>query len=152
MRAVIQRVSEATVKVNGEIAGRIGAGQVVLLGISRNDTEADAAYLARKVAGLRIFDDNDGKMNCTLQDVGGAILVVSQFTLYGDVSKGSRPSFTEAAPAEGARHLYDRFIDHLRKSGIPVETGIFKANMKVSLINDGPVTILCESVKIDQRG
>ncbi|MCX8044412.1 MAG: D-aminoacyl-tRNA deacylase [Desulfobacterota bacterium] len=145
MRAVIQRVVRASVQVNGHTVGAIGRGMLVLLGVAVRDTDADAAYLAKKIAGLRIFDDQDGKMNRTIMQIGGAALVVSQFTLYGDCRKGKRPSFTDAAPPESAVRLYEEFIACLRNEGVPVATGVFQAAMQVSLVNDGPVTFLLDS-------
>jgi D-tyrosyl-tRNA(Tyr) deacylase len=145
MRAVVQRVSEARVTVDGSITGRIGAGLLVLLGVTRSDTEADSRYLADKILNLRVFSDDAGKMNRSLLDTGGALLVVSQFTLYGDCRKGRRPSFDAAAPPEQARTLYEIFITAARAEGVPVETGVFQAHMAVSLTNDGPVTLLLES-------
>ncbi len=145
MRAVVQRVREARVEVNGVVTGSIGRGLLVLLGVAREDTPRDADYLAEKIAGLRIFPDEEGKMNRSVRDVGGALLVVSQFTLYGDTRKGRRPSFDRAAPPEQARALYERFVQALRAGGLPVETGVFQAMMQVHLINDGPVTIICDS-------
>jgi D-tyrosyl-tRNA(Tyr) deacylase len=147
MRAVVQRVSRAQVTVNGEVAGQIGLGMLVLLGVGRNDTEADANYLARKIAGLRIFDDDSGKMNRSLQDVAGGVLAVSQFTLYASVSRGNRPSFDGAAPAEKARQLYEFFVEQIRAAGVVCETGRFQEMMKVELSNEGPVTILLDSNK-----
>jgi D-aminoacyl-tRNA deacylase len=151
MRAVIQRVSRAQVTVNGEITGKIGRGFLVLLGVSGEDTEKDADYLANKIAGLRIFEDEQGKMNLDLASVGGGILVVSQFTLYGDVRRGKRPSFDAAAPPERARQLYEYFLARIRSSGLPCETGRFQETMQVGLINDGPVTILLDSADAPQR-
>ncbi|MGA9509786.1 MAG: D-aminoacyl-tRNA deacylase [Candidatus Sulfotelmatobacter sp.] len=148
MRAVVQRVSRAKVSVNGEITGQIGLGVLVLLGIGRDDTEADATYLAQKIASLRIFEDDSGKMNRSVLDVAGGVLAVSQFTLYADVRRGNRPSFDAAAPAEKARQLFEVFIDQIREAGIVCETGRFQEMMKVELINDGPVTILLDSNKI----
>jgi len=147
MRAVIQRVSRAQVSVGEEIVGKIGQGLVVLLGVSKSDTQADADYLATKIAGLRIFDDAAGKMNLSLADVSGEVLAVSQFTLYGDVRRGKRPSFDEAAPPDLARKLYEYFVAKIRESGFVCETGRFQATMQVELINDGPVTILLDSKK-----
>ena len=144
MRALIQRVSGASVQVEGEEAARIGQGYLVLLGVAADDGEAEAAWLARKIAGLRLFEDDAGKMNLGLADVGGAVLAVSQFTLYGDARKGRRPSFTRAAPPEQARDLYDTFCTLLAAEGVPVETGVFQAHMEVSLVNDGPVTLWLE--------
>ncbi|MCS7315852.1 MAG: D-aminoacyl-tRNA deacylase [Bryobacterales bacterium] len=145
MRAVLQRVREARVEVDGTVTGAIGRGLLVLVGIAREDTQRDADYLAEKIAGLRIFPDQEGKMNRSVQEVGGAVLVVSQFTLYGDTRKGRRPSFDRAAPPEQARALYEYFVQALRARGLAVETGVFQAMMQVHLVNDGPVTILCES-------
>lgn len=148
MRAVIQRVKEAAVEVNGDVTGAIKQGLVVLLGVQRKDTKQDADYLARKIVGLRVFNDTEGKMNLSVMDCKGSLLVVSQFTLYGDCRKGMRPSFDQAAPPETARELYEYFVTQLRHTGIPVETGVFQASMKVSLVNDGPVTLICESGKL----
>ncbi|HEY8496318.1 MAG TPA: D-aminoacyl-tRNA deacylase [Limnochordales bacterium] len=141
MRAVIQRVRSASVQVDGQVVGRIGRGLLVLLGVGQGDGEADAALMADKVAGLRIFEDDQGKMNLAPADVGAEFLVVSQFTLYGDIRKGRRPSFTEAAPPERARALYERFQELLRARGFRVESGVFGAKMLVQLENDGPVTL-----------
>jgi D-tyrosyl-tRNA(Tyr) deacylase len=146
MRAVVQRVTQARVEVNGTIAGEIGAGLLVLLGVAKPDTSADAEFLAEKIVGLRIFADHYGKMNRGLLDTGGALLVVSQFTLYGDCRKGRRPSFDLAAAAEQARALYEHFVTAVRLTGVHVETGVFQADMAVSLINDGPVTLIVESM------
>lgn len=148
MRAVIQRVSRAQVAVNGEIVGQIGPGLLVLLGVSRDDNEADAVYLAEKIAGLRIFDDEHGRMNRSVQEVGGSVLAVSQFTLYGDVRRGKRPSFDEAAPPENAKQLYEFFVEKIRSTGLRCETGRFQAMMQVELTNEGPVTILLDSKKL----
>ena len=147
MRAVVQRVSRAKVTVAGEIAGEIGIGLLVLLGVSHNDTEASADYLANKIVGLRIFEDDAGKMNRSVAEVGGAVLAVSQFTLYGDVRKGKRPSFDDAARPEMARTLYERFVNRIREAGLRCETGRFQEMMDVELVNDGPVTILLDSEK-----
>ncbi len=147
VRAVVQRVSRARVAVDGRIVGEIASGLVVLLGIGREDTAASAHYLAEKVAGLRIFDDEQGKMNRSLQEAGGAALVISQFTLFGDVRRGRRPGFERAASPEDARRLYEDFIRALRAAGIRVETGTFQARMTVELANEGPVTILLDSEK-----
>lgn len=147
MRAVVQRVSRAQVTVNGEIAGKIGLGLLLLLGVGRDDGEADATYLAEKIAGLRVFEDAQGKMNRSVQDVGGSVLAVSQFTLYGDVRRGKRPSFDAAAPPEKARQLYEFFVEQIRAAGLPCETGRFQEMMKVDLVNEGPVTILLDSQK-----
>jgi D-tyrosyl-tRNA(Tyr) deacylase len=147
MRAVIQRVKRAKVTVNGETTGEIGTGLLVLLGVGRGDDEAAAEYLATKTAGLRVFEDGDGKMNLSVTDVGGAVLAVSQFTLYGDVRKGKRPSFDEAAKPETARALYEYFVGRIRAAGVRCETGRFQEMMDVELVNDGPVTILMDSGK-----
>ena len=145
MRAVVQRVSRAEASVSGEVVGKIGPGLLVLLGVANTDTQADADYLAAKITGLRIFEDDAAKMNLSLRDTGGAILAVSQFTLYGDVRKGKRPSFDDAAPAQLARELYEYFVNKIRESGVKCETGRFQAMMQVELVNDGPVTILLDS-------
>jgi len=147
MRAVVQRVSRAQVAVNSEITGQIGLGLLVLLGVERDDTQADAIYLAEKIAGLRIFEDDQGKMNRSVQDVGGSVLAVSQFTLYGDVRRGKRPSFDAAAAPEKARQLYEFFVEQIRAAGLRCETGRFQEIMKVELANEGPVTILLDSAK-----
>ena len=147
MRAVVQRVSRARVTVNGNTTGEIGLGLLVLLGVGQTDTEADASYLAEKISGLRIFEDDQGKMNRCLQEVGGSVLAVSQFTLYGDVRRGRRPSFDAAAAPEKARQLYEAFVEHIRGFGLPCETGRFQEMMEVELVNDGPVTILLDSAK-----
>ena len=148
MRAVVQRVSRASVKINGELTGNIGEGLLVLLGVAQDDTDADANYLAEKVAGLRIFEDAEGKMNRSVMDVGGAVLAVSQFTLFGDLRKGKRPSFAAAARAERARALYEHFVERVRVTGLRCETGRFQEMMEVELINRGPVTILLDSKKL----
>lgn len=145
MRAVIQRVKNSAVSVQGNIVGNIGRGILVLLGVGKHDDEKDADYLADKIIHLRIFEDENGKMNRSLADVGGECLIVSQFTLYGDCRKGRRPSFTEAAPPEKANALYEYFVGSVRKKDIRVHTGQFQAMMDVSLINDGPVTFIVES-------
>jgi D-tyrosyl-tRNA(Tyr) deacylase len=142
MRAVLQRVTQAQVEVAGMVEGRIASGLLILLGVSKTDTPAEAEALCAKILNLRIFSDAAGKMNLSLIDTGGELLVVSQFTLYGDCRKGRRPSFDLAAPAEQARALYEHFIATARRSGIKVETGVFQAHMAVSLVNDGPVTLL----------
>jgi len=147
MRAVVQRVKRARVTVTGEVVGEIGPGLLVLAGVGQNDTEADADYLADKIAGLRIFDDEAGRMNRAVGEIGGAVLVVSQFTLYGDVRRGKRPSFDAAARPEQARRLYEYFVDKLRAAGLRCETGRFQEMMEVELVNDGPVTILLDSEK-----
>ncbi|MDH3716827.1 MAG: D-aminoacyl-tRNA deacylase [Planctomycetota bacterium] len=141
MRACIQRVREASVVVDDEVCGRIGAGLLVLLGVAQEDSETEASWLAEKVAGLRIFADDAGQMNRSVQDFGGGVLVVSQFTLLGDCRKGRRPSFVKAAEPQKAEALYDRFVESLAALGVPVQTGVFRADMQVSLVNDGPVTI-----------
>ncbi len=147
MRAVVQRVSRARVSVDGEVSGQIGLGLLVLLGVGKDDTESEADYLAGKIAALRVFDDQNGKINLALADVGGAILAVSQFTLYGDTLKGNRPSFNMAAPPERARQLYEYFVGRIRATGLRCETGRFQETMQVELVNDGPVTILLDSLK-----
>jgi D-tyrosyl-tRNA(Tyr) deacylase len=147
MRAVVQRVSRAKVTVNEWISGEIGHGLLVLLGVGQGDTEADATYLAEKIAGLRIFEDDAGKMNRSVLEVDGSILAVSQFTLYGDVRRGKRPSFDAAAPPERARTLYEFFVERVRSLGLRCETGRFQEMMQVELVNDGPVTILLDSSK-----
>ncbi len=148
MRAVIQRITRASVTVNGEIVGEIGNGLVVLLGIARDDTEKDASYLIEKIAALRIFDDEAGVMNVSVRDVDGAVLIVSQFTLYGDVRRGLRPSWIDAAAPEVAEPLYDFFVGQARRLIERVATGSFRAMMQVELVNDGPVTILLDSRKL----
>ena len=145
MRALIQRVSRASVTSEGRPCGEIGPGLVVLLGVAKGDGEAEAAYLARKTANLRIFSDEAGKMNRSVLDIGGGALVVSQFTLYGDASRGNRPGFDQAADPTTADRLYRRYVELLREAGLPVETGVFQTDMQVELVNDGPVTILVES-------
>jgi D-aminoacyl-tRNA deacylase len=147
MRAVVQRVKRARVTVAGETAGEIGQGLLVLVGVGQSDTEAAADYVADKIAGLRIFDDEAGRINRAVGEIGGAVLVVSQFTLYGDVRRGKRPSFDAAAPPESARSLYEYFVDKLRTTGLHCETGRFQEMMEVELVNDGPVTILLDSEK-----
>jgi D-tyrosyl-tRNA(Tyr) deacylase len=144
MRALVQRVSQATVSVDGEIAGQIGRGVVVLVGLTHGDTQEQAEWLARKVAGLRIFEDSEGKMNAGLLDVDGAALVISQFTLYADARRGRRPSFTDAAPPDVAEPLVAHFAQVLQDQGVPVEQGVFGAHMLVEIHNDGPVTIPLE--------
>ena len=145
MRIVIQRVSEASVIIEGEIVGRIESGLLVLLGIERGDSQNDAKYLVQKLIDLRIFADADHGMNRSIKDVGGSFLIVSQFTLMGDCRKGRRPNFTQAAPPEEGKILYNYFVQLIEKSGIPVQTGVFGAMMKIHLINDGPVTLILES-------
>ena len=148
MRCVVQRVSEASVAVNGETVGAVGPGLMVLIGVSTEDTDADLKYMTEKVPNLRIFDDENGVMNRSVLDVGGEILAVSQFTLYGDARGGRRPSYIRAAKPEEANAMYERLVDAWRGKGIHVETGIFRTDMKVSLVNDGPVTILLDSEKV----
>lgn len=147
MRAVIQRVSEARVRVAGRVIGEIGQGFLVLLGVGQGDTEQDVSYLAGKVARLRVFEDDAGKMNLSLAEIEGSVLVVSQFTLLGDCRKGRRPGFSHAAPPEIAIPLYEAFARQLSQAGIPTATGQFQADMQVELINDGPVTLLLDSQK-----
>lgn len=148
MRAVLQRVTRASVNVDGRTTGEIGAGLVVLLGVGREDTQDSAIYLAEKTANLRIFPDAEGKMNRSVLDAGGAALVVSQFTLYGDARGQRRPGFTRAAPPDEANRLYEEFVRALRALGVRVETGVFQTHMQVELTNDGPVTILLDSEKL----
>ncbi|MBR5429886.1 MAG: D-tyrosyl-tRNA(Tyr) deacylase [Firmicutes bacterium] len=145
MRALIQRVTHACVRVDGELKGSIGPGLLVLFGAGRGDTAADVAWLVRKTAGLRIFEDQAGKLNLSVADVGGSVLAVSQFTLYADCSHGNRPGFTQAAPPEQAKELYQQYVSGLREAGLTVETGVFQAHMAVELVNDGPVTIMLET-------
>ena len=144
MRAVIQRVSRATVAVEGRVVGAIQRGLAILVGVHAGDTEAEAQWMASKIATLRIFDDDEGKLNRSVLDVGGSALVVSQFTLYGDARKGRRPSYTDAAPPEAAEPLIRHFVELLEAEGVPVQTGVFRAHMRVEIHNDGPVTILLE--------
>jgi len=149
MRAVVQRVTEARVVVDGQVVGEIGRGLCVLVGAGAGDGDDDVAYLVGKLMGLRIFPDDDGKMNRSVMDVGGGVLAISQFTLFGDARKGRRPAFTSALEPTQAKVLYDRLVDQLRAAGVAqVGTGIFGADMKVSLVNDGPVTILLDSKKL----
>lgn len=148
MRAVVQRVTRASVAVDGQIVGEIGNGLVVLLGVTHDDTKDDADYLASKIVSLRIFDDSDGKMNMSVKDMEGGLLVVSQFTLYGDVRRGLRPSWSDAAPPEIAEPLYEYFVESSRKLSARVETGSFRKMMQVELVNDGPVTIMLDSRKL----
>lgn len=148
MRAVVQRVSHANVTVNGAVVGEIGAGLLVLLGVGRGDTDKDAEYLAEKVAALRIFEDAGGKMNRSVIDMGGGVLVVSQFTLYGDVRHGKRPSFDSAAAPAEAKRLYEYFLNKIRGAGLKCESGRFQEMMRVELVNEGPVTILLDSGKL----
>jgi D-tyrosyl-tRNA(Tyr) deacylase len=145
MRAVVQRVSRARVTVREEVTGKIDRGLLVLIGIGAADTEADADYLAAKISGLRIFEDEHGKMTLSLSEIAGSLLAVSQFTLYGDVRRGKRPSFDAAAPPEKARMLYEYFVERIRAAGLRCETGRFQEMMQVELVNDGPVTILLDS-------
>ena len=148
MRAVVQRVSRASVTVGGEVVGRIGRGFVVLLGVAEDDTQDDVIYMAQKIIGLRAFEDEQGKMNLSLAEIGGRVLVVSQFTLLGDCRKGRRPSFIAAARPERASELYQSFVAEVRGQGIGVETGRFQEHMDVELVNDGPVTLLIDSRKV----
>lgn len=145
MRAVVQRVSEAFVEVEGEEVGRIGLGLLVLLGVGHGDTVEDALYLARKIVALRIFPDEAGKMNLSLKEVGGEVLLVSQFTLYADTRKGNRPSFVQAAPPDLGKRLYEAAIEAFLQQGVHVETGVYGAQMRVHLVNDGPVTLILDS-------
>ncbi len=145
MRAVIQRVSRAGVTVGGEVVGSVGRGLLVLLGVTHTDTPTQAAWLAEKVVNLRLFPDDDGKMNRSVADIGGGILVVSQFTLYGDAQKGRRPSFIDAARPEQAEPLYEAFVNGIKALGVPVATGRFGASMQVELVNDGPVTLMIDA-------
>ena len=147
MRVVLQRVSRARVVVDGQVTGEIGPGLVVLLGVEQTDTDTDADYLVNKVAGLRIFEDVEGRMNVSVQETGGGVLVISQFTLYGDTQKGRRPSFDKAARPEPAKRLYEYFVEKMRQAGLTVATGIFQATMSVELVNEGPVTLICDSVR-----
>lgn len=148
MRAVLQRVSQAAVTVQGERVASIGRGYLVLVGVTHTDGETDARYIADKIASLRLFEDEVGKINLGITDVGGEVLVVSQFTLYADCRKGRRPSFTDAAPPDMAERLYLRVAEMLREVGVPVQTGVFGARMQVALVNDGPVTILLDSQNV----
>ena len=148
MRAVVQRVSEASVAVNEQPVSAIGLGFLILLGVTHNDGEAEALYLARKIAGLRVFEDGEGKLNLGLAEVSGSALVVSQFTLYGDVRKGRRPSFTDAARPEQAVQLYQRFCQLLAEQGIPVQQCVFQAHMAVALVNDGPATLWLDTAEL----
>lgn len=148
MRAVIQRVLESSVTVEGQIVGAIGRGLMVLLGVEEGDTEKEVAYMVDKILGLRIFEDSEGKMNHSVQEVAGELLAVSQFTLMGDARKGRRPSYSNAARPEEANRLYELFVKGIRDKGTKVETGVFQADMKVALVNDGPVTILLDSQKL----
>ena len=148
MRAVVQRVSRAKVSVNGSVTGEIGMGLLVLVGVGHEDDHDELDYMVEKIAGLRIFEDGDGKMNRSVRDIGGSILAVSQFTLYGDVRRGKRPSFDGAAPPQRARQLYDAFVEKIRAAGLRCETGRFQEMMQVELVNEGPVTILLDSKKL----
>ena len=147
MRAIVQRVASARVVVGEGVPGRIGRGMLVLLGVTHGDSVADARFLASKVAGLRIFEDREGRMNLSAADVSGALLIVSQFTLYGDCRKGRRPSFDAAAGPEQAEALYEAFVAETRALGLPVQTGVFQAHMMVELVNDGPVTLILDTAK-----
>lgn len=147
MRAVIQRVSRAQVRVDGEITGKIDRGLLVLLGVGKGDTPAEGSFLLNKIIHLRIFEDEEGKMNLSLLDCGGELMIISQFTLYADCRQGRRPSFTEAGPPEAARSLYESFVDQAKRHGIGVATGVFQARMEVELVNSGPVTILLDTAK-----
>jgi D-tyrosyl-tRNA(Tyr) deacylase len=148
MRLVLQRVTRASVSVDRSVVGSIDHGWLVLLGVAKGDADADADRMAEKVVGLRAFEDEDGKMNRSVVDVGGSVLVVSQFTLLGDCRKGRRPGFDDAADPVEANRLYERFADRVRSAGVPVETGVFRAEMKVELVNDGPVTLLLDSRRL----
>jgi len=148
MRTVVQRVSRAEVRVEGRVVGAIGRGLLVLVGIAREDTPETGKVLAEKIANLRIFDDEQGRMNCSLLEAGGGVLCVSQFTLYGDCRKGRRPSYDRAAPPEAARALYESFVESLGTLGVKVETGEFRAMMDVELVNDGPVTLLLDTERV----
>jgi D-tyrosyl-tRNA(Tyr) deacylase len=145
MRTVVQRVNRASVSVEGQITGQIGQGLLVFLGVGRNDTPKDITILADKITHLRVFEDADGKMNLSVKDIGGGILLISQFTLYGDCRKGRRPDFTAAAPPASANMLYEQMIAALRQNGVPVQTGVFAAHMEIDSLNDGPVTILLDT-------
>ena len=148
MRAVVQRVSSASVTVDGAVVGAIERGFLLLLGITHDDSEAEAVYLAHKIAGLRLFEDADGKLNLSLTEIGGSVLVVSQFTLYGNARKGRRPSFIHAARPEQANPLYARFCELVAQEGIPVQRGVFQAEMQVALVNDGPVTLWLDTQEL----
>jgi D-tyrosyl-tRNA(Tyr) deacylase len=151
MIALVQRVTSARVTVEDAVTGEIGTGLLILLGVARGDEASDAAYLARKVAALRIFPDENGRMNRSIGEVGGAVLAVSQFTLIANCAKGNRPSFDQAAPAEEARGLYEYFVEQVRAAGIQAETGRFQADMRVELTNQGPITLIIESPKKDRK-
>lgn len=148
MRAVVQRVTQALVTVEGQVVGEIAEGLMVLVAVRGEDTEQDMDYIAKKIAGLRVFSDEAGKMNLSVKDIGGKLLIVPQFTLYGSAIKGMRPSFTASGPVEEARLKFEQFIERLKQESVPVETGVFQADMKVALVNDGPVTILLDSSKL----
>ncbi len=148
MRAVVQRVDRASVTVDGQLTGKVERGLLVLLGVAEGDTDKDLHYIVDKVCGLRIFEDAEGKMNLSVQDIGGSLLAVSQFTLCGDCRKGKRPSFDKAAKPDTANVFYEQFVEQCRAKGLPVETGVFRAHMLVELVNNGPVTILLDSTKI----
>ena len=147
MRAVVQRVARASVTVDGQITGAVDKGFLVLLGAGHDDTEKDVDYMVKKICGLRVFEDDAGKMNLSVEDIGGGILAVSQFTLYGDCRKGRRPSFVAAMEPGRAKELFDLFVDRVKATGLPVGTGVFGAHMDVDLLNDGPVTLLIDSTK-----
>lgn len=148
MRAVVQRVKNASVRIDGEICGQINQGLLVFLGVSKEDAESDITYISDKITGLRIFEDENEKMNNSIMDINGEILVISQFTLYGDCRKGRRPSFDSAMRPSEAEEMYEKFVEYIKKSGLKTETGRFGADMKVELLNDGPVTIILDSSKI----
>lgn len=148
MRAVVQRISSASVKIDGETVGRCKKGQLILLAVAPNDTVSEATWLAKKLAGLRIFTDDKGKMNLSMLDINGEALVISQFTLYGNCRKGRRPSFVGSGPPEMASRLYDKFCDLLEAEGVHVDRGVFAANMEVSLVNDGPVTLIIDTPEV----
>lgn len=152
MRAVVQRVSRAQVEACGRLVGEIGKGLLVLVGVAAGDTHKDVEWLAEKVATLRVFEDEDGKMNLSVKEVGGSVLAVSQFTLLGDCRKGRRPSFDKAAKPEAAELFYRSFVEHLRSKALPVEVGAFRAHMNVSLVNDGPVTLVLDSDRSSDTG
>ena len=148
MRAVIQRIERAAVSVSGETVGSVKKGLLIFLGVGKGDDEQDIKYIADKALALRIFEDGDGKMNLSVTDIGGELLVISQFTLYGDCRKGRRPSFDTAMPPKDANVMYERFVEYIKKSGLKTETGVFGADMRVELVNDGPVTINLDSKKL----
>lgn len=147
MRLLVQRVSSASVEVSGQLAGAVGHGLLVLVGVGQGDAESDAVFLSKKLCGLRIFEDDQGKMSLSVRDIGGSLLLVSQFTLYADCRRGNRPSFDPAMEPVGARRLFERFVELCQAEGIPAQTGVFAAEMRVSLVNEGPVTIFLESPK-----